>query len=166
MFFAQHVAFLVRILVRERKKRKKSKKSITFHVKNCKIEAFLMRILVLKRKLAPGTSVPQDFVDFWILRYVVVFCVGSLMIGVYFLSFSFIFFRSIVVYLKLGSQLTFLSTFLLSSLYSFLLSFLLTFILTFWLALLLTFLLTFLLTCWLTRREEGRKEGRKEWTYS
>ena len=39
-----------------------------------------------------------------------------------FLSFSFIFFRSIVVYLKLGSRLTFL----------------LTFILTFWLAFLFT----------------------------
>ena len=31
---------------------------------------------------------------------------GALMLGVYFLSFSFIFFRSIVVYLKLCSRLT------------------------------------------------------------
>ena len=34
------------------------------------------------------------------------------MLGVYFLSFSFIFFRSIVVYLKLGSRLTFFVIFL------------------------------------------------------
>ena len=34
------------------------------------------------------------------------------MLGVYFLLFSFIFFRSIVVYLKLGSRLTFFVNFL------------------------------------------------------
>ena len=34
------------------------------------------------------------------------------MVGVYFLSFSFIFFRSIVVYLKSGSRLTFFLIFL------------------------------------------------------
>ena len=78
-----------------------------FYMKNCKIEVFLMKILVLKRKLAPGTSGPQDFVDFLILRYVEVFCVSLRMLGVCFLLFSFIFFRSIVVYLKLGSRLTF-----------------------------------------------------------
>ena len=96
------------------KKSQKSEKTIMFHVKNCKIEALLMVNLVLKRKLAPGTSRPQDFLDFWILRYVGVFCVGFAMTGVHFLLFSFIFFRSIVVYLKLGSRLTFLLTFLLT----------------------------------------------------
>ena len=83
-----------------------------FYMKNCKIEAFLMKILVLKRKLAPGTSGYQDFLGFSILRYVGVFSVRLLMIGVYFLLFSFIFFRSIVVYLKLGSRLTFFVIFL------------------------------------------------------
>ena len=63
-----------------------------------------------------------------------------------FLSFSFIFFRSIVVYLKLGSRLTFLLTFLLTFALTFLLTFLLTFSLTFWLTFLLTFPLTFSLT--------------------
>ena len=37
------------------------------------------------------------------------------MIGVYFLSFSCTFFRSIVVYLKLGPRLTFLLTFLIDT---------------------------------------------------
>ena len=54
-----------------------------FYMKNCKIETFLMKILVLKRKLAPGTSRPQDFPDLLILRYVWVFCVGFLMVGVF-----------------------------------------------------------------------------------
>ena len=74
---------------------------------NCKIEAFLMKIRVLKRKLAPGTSRHQDFLGFSILRYVGVFCHSCFMIGVYFLSFSFILVESIVVYLKLGSRLTY-----------------------------------------------------------
>ena len=154
----KHVAFLVRTLVRKCKKAQKNEKSITLHVKNCKIDAFLVRILMWKRKNDPGTSGHQDFRKFSILRYVGVFCVGFLSIGVYFLSFSFIFFRSIVVYLKLGSQLTFLLTFLLTSLLTFWLTFwltsLLTFLLTFWLTFLLTFLLTFWLTFWLTRRRE------------
>ena len=93
-------------------KTQKSEKNITFYMKNCKIEAFLMKILVLKRKLAPGTSLHQDFVDFGILRYVGVFCVGLRMIGIHFLLISFIFFRSIVVYLKLSSRLTFFVIFL------------------------------------------------------
>ena len=90
----------------------KNNKDMMFDVNTCKIEACLARILVLKRKLAPGTSGPQDFVDFLILRYVGVFCVDFAMTGVHFLLFSFIFFRSIVVYLKLGSRLTFFVIFL------------------------------------------------------
>ena len=52
----------------------------------------------------------------------------------YFWSFSFIFFRSIVVYLKSGSRLTILLTFLLTFLSTFLLTFVLTFVWTFSLA--------------------------------
>ena len=59
-----------------------------------------------------GPQRPLDFPRFSILRYVGVFSVRLLMIGVYFLSFSFIFFTSIVVYLKLGSRLTFFDIFL------------------------------------------------------
>ena len=157
-------------------------------MKNCKKGSFLMKILVWKRIFAPGTSRSQDFLDFLILRYVVVFCVGLRMSGVYFLSFSFIFFWSIVVYLKLGSRLTFFFVIFfhffwsiveylklgsrLTSLSTCLLTFLLTFLLTLWLTFfltcLLTFLLAFVLTFWLTRRreEEGRSEGVKEWIFS
>ena len=37
-------------------KTQNSEKNIMFHVKNCKIEAFLMRILVWKRKKDPGEA--------------------------------------------------------------------------------------------------------------
>ena len=47
---------------------------------------------------APGNAGDQDFLEFLILRYVGAFCVG--------------FFRSTVVYLKLGSRLTFFCVFL------------------------------------------------------
>ena len=80
-------------------KTQKSEKTIMFYMKNCKNEAFLMRNLQRECFFAPGTSGAQDFPDFRFLRYVRVFCVGPPMIGVYFLSFSFIFFKSIVVYL-------------------------------------------------------------------
>ena len=56
-----------------------------------------------------GTWRSLDFPIFLILRYVEAFSVPFPTIGVYFLSFSFIFFRSIIVYLKSGSRLTFLS---------------------------------------------------------
>ena len=64
----------------------------------------------LKKKT--GTQRSLDFPKCSILRYVGVFSVRLLMIGVYFLLFSFIFFRSIVVYLKLGSRLTCFDIFL------------------------------------------------------
>ena len=54
---------------------------------------------------------PQDFLGFSILRYVGVFCVSLQMLGVCFLSFCFIFVKSIVVYLKLGSRLTYFLSF-------------------------------------------------------
>ena len=59
-----------------------------------------------------GTWRSLDFPIFFILRYVEAFSVRFLMIGVYFLSFSFILLRSIVVYLKSGSRLTFFIIFL------------------------------------------------------
>ena len=61
---------------------------------------------------APGTWGPLHFSGFSILRYVEAFSEGFLMVGVYFLLFSFIFLRSIVVHLKSGSRLTFFVIFL------------------------------------------------------
>ena len=61
---------------------------------------------------APGTWRSLDFPDFLILRYVEAFSEGLRIVGVYFLSFSFILLRSIVVYLKSGSRLTFFLIFL------------------------------------------------------
>ena len=94
-----------------------------------------------------GNSGTHDFIGFSILRYVWVFCVGFATVSVnflyflqkyrcvpkigfspdIFLTFSFMFFRSIVVHLKLGSRLTFLFAFLLTSLWAFLSAFVLTF---------------------------------------
>ena len=121
-------------------KTQKNKKTIMFCVKKCKIEAFLVRILVWKRIFAPGNSGHWVFLGFSILRYVGVFCHSCYMIGVYVLSFSFILVESIVVYLKLGSRLTFLLTFWFTFILTFIFTFLLTFLLTFWLTCSFTFL--------------------------
>ena len=61
----------------------------------------------LKKKKTPGNTGFLDFPKYAILRYVEAFSVRLLIVGVYFLLISLIFFRSIVVYLKLGSRLTF-----------------------------------------------------------
>ena len=162
-----------------------------FYMKNCKIEQFCFKNLWLKKKSTGTLAIPgfSGIFNFAVcggvlggfahdrgLFSVIFFhflqkyrCVPK--IGFWadiFSSISFIFFRSIVVYLKLGSRLTFLLTFLL------------TFSLTFWLTFLLTFLLTF---CWhfhwhfdwhfywhfdwhFDWQGGGRSEGRKEWTSS
>ena len=92
------------------------------------------------------------------------FSVRFLMIGVYFLLFSFILLRSIVVYLKSGSRMTFFvfSFIFFKSIVVYLkLGSRLTFLLTFLCAFLLTFSLAFLLTFnlhLLTRRRE-EEEG-------
>ena len=108
-------------------------------MKNCQTDACVVRILICKHNNEPGNSGHQDFPEFLILRYVEAFSEGLPIAGVYFLSFSLILLRSIVVYLKSGSRLTFLLT------------------------ILLTFSLAFLLTFIDGRREEKgrrRKEGR------
>ena len=61
---------------------------------------------VCKHKNEPWITGHLDFLGTSILRYVGVFCVGFLNIGFNFLTFSFIFFRRFVVYLKPGSRLT------------------------------------------------------------
>ena len=48
----------------------KSEKSIMIYMKNCKIGALLMKILVVFLFFAQGNSGYQDFLDFSILRYV------------------------------------------------------------------------------------------------
>ena len=58
-----------------------------FYMKNCKKEAFLVRILEWKRKKTRGHTGSQDFPDFSILRYVWVFCVGFGAFSVIFLHF-------------------------------------------------------------------------------
>ena len=111
-------------------------------------------------KKTPVTSGALDFPIFLILRYVAAFSVRFLMIGVYFLLFSFILLRSIVVYLKSGSRMTFFvfSFIFFKSIVVYLkLSSRLTFLLSFLCAFLLTFSLAFLLTLnlhLLTRRRE------------
>ena len=102
--FDQQVTFLVRILVRKCKKRKKVKKPLRFIWKIVK-RAILLYFPIVFCKKAPATTGSYDFLDFSILRYVEAFPEGLLMVGVYFLLFSLIFFRSIVVYLKLGPRL-------------------------------------------------------------
>jgi len=127
----------------QKSEKKKKKKKYVLHEKIKNIINFALKT----NGLRPQGSL--DFPSFSVLRYVGVFSVRLLMIGVYFLLFSFIFFRSIAVYLKLGSRLTFFVIFLhflqkyrcvlkiwfsaymfLTCLLTFLLMFLLTFILT------------------------------------
>ena len=111
-------------------KTQKSEKAIMSYMKNCKIEAFLVRILEWKRFFAPDTSRHQDFPDFSILRYVWVFCVGFGTFSVIFLHFlhkyrcvpkigfsadSFIVYSiDISIGISIDILLTFLSTFLLA----------------------------------------------------
>ena len=97
----------------------------------------------------PGTWGHLDFPIFLILRYVEAFSVRLLMIGDSLLSFSFILLRSIVVYLKSGSRLTFFAfsfIFFKSIVVYLRLGSGLTFLLTFLCAFLLTFSLAFLLS--------------------
>ena len=68
MFFAQQVAFLVRILVRKCKKRKKveKKKNIMFYMKNCKKEQFCFKNKRFFEKKHPE---PRDTRIFWDFRF-------------------------------------------------------------------------------------------------
>ena len=128
--FAKKVAFLMRILVRKCKKRKKVKKPLRFIWKIIKKSDFVLKTNAFLKKSTRNHGTPgfSGIFDFAVCGGVlcrfaydrglfsVIFlhflqkyrCVPKIGFPAdIFLSFSFIFFRSIVVYLKLGSRLTF-----------------------------------------------------------
>ena len=90
------------------------------------------------------------------------FSEGLLMVGVYFLSFSFILLRSIVVYLKSGSWLTFFLYFFLNFLQKYRCVPKIGFSADISIGILIDISIGIL-----TDKEEGggRKEGGREWTF-
>ena len=70
----------------------KVENTTTFDMKKYKADQVGFVFLLLFCIFDPGNTGSQDFPYFLILGYARVFCLGFLMIGIYFLLFSFIFF--------------------------------------------------------------------------
>ena len=154
IFWSKSGTFSENPYAKTQKTQKKYKKTLALLWKIVKKSNFVLKTNAFLQKW-PGTLGTPGFS--WIFDFAVcgVFCVGLLMIGVYFLisflhflqkyrcvpkigfsadifpSTSFIFFRRIIVYLKIGFSTDIpIDIFLLTFLLKFVLTFLLTFLLT------------------------------------